>query len=186
MTLALLLALLAAQDGKGSVKGRISPEASVRIVAKLAQTDASKPENVKGEVKLPKGGEFEIAGLPPGTYDLLFELQGDDAKRFKAGRWSEVGVVAGKATEGISYRLTPADSDHMIDEVMLSFEDGVPAAAREKTVADLGCRVKHRGFKDAFVVVDIPDDKSVTEMIDAFRKVKGVKHAERNGISRIK
>lgn len=186
MKLALLALLFSAQEGTGSIRGRVSPEATVRIVAKLAQTDASKPENVKGEAKLEKGGEFEIKGLPPGKYDLLFELQGEDAKRFIAGRWGEIVVEAGKAVEGIGCRLTPAGSDHMIDEVMVSFEDGLPAAAREKAVAGLGCRVKHRAPRDRFVVVDLPDEKSVAEMLEAFRKVPGVTSATRNGISRIK
>lgn len=184
MKCVLLAFLLLAQDGKGSVKGRVSPEARVRVVAKLAQADASKPENVKGEAKLEKGGEFEIQGLAPGKYDLLFELQGEDAKKFVSKYWGEIVVEAGKAVEGVHYRLTPSDADHMIDEVMLTFDGSLPEAQREKAIAGLGCRLKHRSPR--FVVVDIPDDKSVAEMLEAFRKVPGVKSAERNGIARIK
>jgi hypothetical protein len=181
-----LAALALLQDGKGSIKGRVSPEAAVRIVAKLAQTDASKPENVKGEVTLAKGGEFEIKGLPPGKYDLLFELQGEDKKKWIATRWSEIEVEAGKAIEGIGCRLTPVGAPHAVDELILSFKPDAAPAERAKAIADLGCRVKSRGARDRFVVVDLPDDKSVAEMAEAFRKLPVVATADPNGISRIK
>jgi hypothetical protein len=178
--------LLLLQAEPGSIRGRVSPEARVRVVAKLAQTDASKPGGVKGEATLEKGGDFEIAGLAPGNYDLLFELQGDDAKRWIANRWSEIVVRAGAATEGISYRLTPAGSDHLIDEVMLEFEETLPPREQVRAVAGLGCRVKRASPGGRRVVVDIPDDRSVAEMVEAFRKLPGVKLAERNGLARIR
>ena len=185
MELVLALAALL-QDGKGSIQGRVSPEAAVRIVAKFAQTDASKPENVKGEVTLAKGGAFEIKGLPPGKYDLLFQLQGDDKKKFIASTWSEIEVEAGKAVDGIHYRLTPAGAAHLVDELIVSFKADAAPAARAKAIADLGCRVKSKTVGDRFVVVDLPDDRSVAEMAEAFRKLPVVASAEPNGISRIK
>ncbi len=187
MKLALMVLVsgcLSVRQETGWIRGRISPPAALRIVAKLAQTDASKPENVKGEARLEKGGAFEIKGLPPGKYDLLFELQGEDAKRFFARRWSEIVVEAGKAVEGINYRLTPADASQVEDEVVLTFDPAAPAEAREKAIAGLGCRVKQRGARDQYVVVDLPDDKSVAEMVQAFRKLDLVATADPNGISR--
>src|SRR5260221_13131218 len=105
--IAALAGLTPAQDPKatGRISGRISPAGvSVKIVAKLKGTDASQKANVKGEVELPKAGEFAIDKVSPGNYDLLFTLQGEEGKKFIATRWSEVEVEAGRTTAGCNYR----------------------------------------------------------------------------------
>ena len=167
------------QDGR--ISGRIRPAVGVRILAKLKGTDGSKPENVKGEINLPIGGDFTIDRLPAGTYDLLFSVYGDAFGKFTASRWSEIDVEAGKTTSGINYRLTPADQNFMIDEVIVEF-----TATNEEaraSIAALGCRIKDQpaAFKErTFCLVDIPDDKTVDQMVKAFKARPGVVAADPN------
>jgi len=187
MAAALVLGLLVpVQEKTGSITGRVSPEAAVRIVAKLAGTDASIPANVKAEVLLEKGGEFRLEGLPPGTYELLFRLQGEAAKRYFASLWGEIAVEAGKSTDGICYRLTPSDAPHEVDALIVSFKASTPDADCVKAIESLGCRVKRRTPKQPRYVVDLPDDKSVEELIPAFKALTGVEFAEPSRIGRIK
>jgi hypothetical protein len=171
----------------GSVSGKISPKGvEIRIIAKTAGTEHRNPKNVKGDVTLKDGGAFTMRNIPPGKYDLLFFLQGDSKKKYTATRWSEVVVKAGKTTGGINYRLTPINSPHLIDEVLVGFV-GVSDAAARKVLAEAGCTVKDRPLKlgrTTTYTVDIPDDKSVAEMIELLSKKKGVRYAEPNGIMR--
>ncbi len=183
------MASASAADKKGdsgSVSGKISPEdASVRIIAKLAGTEHRVKKNIKGEVTLTKGGAFTIRDLPAGKYDLLFFLQGKSKKKYMATRWSEVVVAEGETTSGINYRLTPVGSAHLIDEVLVAFEGGKDKDAQE-TIQTAGCTVKDRPMKlgkTTVYTVDIPDDKSVQDMVEVFQKTKGVKYAEPNGIA---
>ena len=175
-------------DTTGAISGRISPKGSeIRIVAKLAGTEYRKKGNIKGEVVLKNGGEFSIKGLPPGKYDLLFFLQGASKKKFMASRWSEIHVEAGKTTTGINYRLTPAGSPHLVDEVLVGFT-GVDDKEARTILDKAGCTIKNRPMKlgkTTVYTVDIPDDKSVKQMIVKLTKIKGVKYAEPNGICTI-
>jgi hypothetical protein len=183
----LFLALLVpGQEKTGTITGRVTPEAPVRVVAKLAGTDASVKENVKAEVLLEKGGEFRLPGLAAGKYELLFQLQGEAAKKYVASLLGEIQVEAGKSTDGIFYRLTPAGAPHEVDAVMVSFHASMSDADCAKTIASLGGRVKRRTPKSLRYLVDLPDDKSVEEMIAAFKAVKGVELAEPNGLRRVK
>jgi hypothetical protein len=187
MAAVLVLALLVpVQEKTGTIAGRVSPEASVRVVAKLAGTDASKPENVKAEAKLEKGGEFLLKDLPPGKYELLFQLQGDDARKYVVSLWGEIVVEAGKGVEGIGCRLTPADAPHEVDALMVSFRAGTADADCVRAIESLGCRVKRRTPKQPRYLVDLPDEKSVEELIPAFQALAGVELAEPNFIRRIK
>ena len=183
---ALFGAVAAAAAETGAVSGRISPKgASVRIIAKTAGTEHRIKANVKGEVTLEKGGDFTIKGLPPGKYDLLFFLQGESKKKYTAARWSEVVVKAGETTSGIHCRLTPQGSPHLIDEVIVAFKPTVSDAAARKIIRQAGCTVKDAPLRfggTAAYTVDIPDDKSVAEMIKLFKQKKGVKYVEPNGI----
>lgn len=184
--LALILLLL--QDSKtGTITGRITPEVPIKLILKKEQSDAKNAENVKGEVLLPKGGEFRIENIPPGRYDLLFEIQGDEAKKWHVGYWSDLAVQAGKAIEGINYRLTPADSRHMIDEILVTFKDGISDAEIRKIVEDQRCRIKRRPPKPgkaSFYMIDIPDDTTVEQMVDVFKALPSVTLASKNGLSR--
>lgn len=169
----------------GRITGRISPEANVTIVAKLEGTDSSQPENVKGQVLLERGGPFAIENLPPGTYDLLFTLHGESEKKFIACRWSEVEVREGETTAGINYRLSPAGSEAEVDTVIVGFDPRIGDQAALAMVKALGCTLKDSVLlfdldDAAYFTLDIPDDKSVEEMIAAFRKLKGVKSADPN------
>jgi hypothetical protein len=183
--LAAAVLALAQGGGKGSIQGRISPEVNVRILAVPQGKDYSQPANVKGEVTLEKGGAFEIKGLAPGRYALHFQLKGADVGKYMGKNYGEIDVKAGQATEEIRHRLTPIDATHMIDEVIVTFAEGVGEAARAKTTADLGCRVKERSYVPDVWVVDIPDDRTVEEMVEAFKKAPGVKLVSRNGIARV-
>lgn len=144
-----LLCLLAAcatgpSEIGGTISGRVTPDdASVRIIAKISGTDYEKPGNIKGEVTLTKGGNFQFDDLPPGNYDLLFFLLGESKERYIASSWSEVIVEAGKITEGINYRLTPMQSTFMIDEILVIFINTNDTDARKA--------IKREGFivKDA-------------------------------------
>jgi hypothetical protein len=180
---------LFAQDqakSKGTVSGRISPEdVSVLVIAKVAGTAYEIRENVKGEVLLEKGGEFTIEGLPPGQYDLLFFLKGESQRRYIATRWSEVSVNAGKTTSGINYRLTPRGSPHLIDEVLVGFA-GVSEADARKTIRAAGCIVKDEPLvmdDKTTYVVDIPDDKSVADMIELLGQKPGVEYVTPNAMA---
>lgn len=180
---------LLAQDkpeNTGTISGRISPRnASVRIIAKVAGTSHEIRENVKGQVLLQKGGEFAIKELPPGTYDLLFFLEGASRENYMATRWSEVAVKAGETTSGIDYRLTPRGSPHLIDEVLVGFA-GMSDADARKTIGEAGCIVKDEPLvmddKTAYVV-DIPDDQSVADMIELFGQKPGVEYVVPNAVA---
>lgn len=175
-------------DKTGAIRGRISPKGvSVRIIAKFSGTEYRKKENIKGEVVLKKSGPFIIKNLPPGKYDLLFFLQGESKKKYMATRWSEIHVQAGKTTTGINYRLTPAGSPHLVDEVLVGFA-GVAEEKARKILEKTGCTIKNRPLKlgkTTVYTVDIPDEKSVKQMIARLTKIKGVKYAEPNGICTI-
>lgn len=179
---------LSAEEGTtdtGAISGRISPpDASLRIIAKLAGTAAEVAGNVKGTATIAEDGAFTITGLPPGAHDLLFQLQGAAQKSYIATRWSEVVVQAGETTSGISYRLTPRGSPHLIDEVLVGFAQVSDAEARQAIHA-AGCTVKDAPLELDSVttyVVDIPDERSVAEMIEVFQQDTRVSYAEPNGI----
>ncbi len=173
----------------GAISGRISPKnVSIRIIAKTAGTEHKIKGNIKGEITLAKGGDFTIKGLPPGKYDLLFFLQGDSKKKYIASRWSEVVVQAGKTTSGINYRLTPRGSGHLIDEVLVAFNKDIRATDVLKTILLLGCTIKDTPLKlggTTIYTVDIPDNKSVAQMVKTFKQKRGVAYAEPNGIATI-
>lgn len=194
-------------DGQdtGRISGNISPAVGIKILAKLTGSDASKRENVKGEVLLQHGGAFTIDNLPPGKYDLLFSIWGwgdaagnsqtpriahrwpfmpHHAPAFTASNWFEIDVEAGKTTSGINYRLTPAGMSFLIDEVVVSFTSGSDDA--RATIAALGCRIKSPPSAlpgVTFYLVDIPDDKSVGEMVEAFKAIPAVASASPNYIA---
>jgi len=175
-----------AADQTGAINGRISPkDASIRIIAKTAGTEHRIKRNIKGEVTLAKGGDFTIKGLPPGKYDLLFFLQGKSKKRYTATRWSEVVVQAGQTTSGINYRLTPRGSERLIDEVLVAFNKDISAADALKTICLSGCSIKDKPLKldgTTIYTIDIPDNKSVAEMVKMFKQKRGIAYAEPNGI----
>lgn len=177
----------AADKKKGAISGRISPkDASVRIIAKISGTEYKIKGNIKGKVTLAKGGDFTIKGLPPGKYDLLFFLEGDSKKKYFVTRWSEIVVQPGKTTPGINYRLTPLGSN-LIDEVLVAFKKGTKPEEAQKAIRAAGCIVKDTPLDLGTIIytVDIPDDKSVEEMIKIFKKDKRVAYAEPNGIDAI-
>jgi hypothetical protein len=172
----------------GAISGRISPkDASVRIIAKTTGTEYKIKGNIKGEVTLTKGGDFTIKGLLPDKYDLLFFPQGKSKKIYFATRWSEVIVQSGNTTSGINYRLTPLGSKHLIDEVLVAFKEGTKPEEARKAIRAAGCIVKDTPLDLGTIIytIDIPDDKSIDEMIKVFKKDKRVAYAEPNGISRI-
>ena len=171
----------------GSISGRVLPEdATVRIIAKLSGTNHQKPGTLKAEVTLTRGGNFRFDDLPPGNYDLLFLLQGESKTRYIAFRWSEVIVEAGKITDGIHYRLTPVESDFLIDEILVTFVDTTDRDAR-KAIRKKGFIIKDKPFKvwdnELYYTVDIPDDMAVDEAIQIFQGVKGVSSATPNHLS---
>jgi hypothetical protein len=174
------------ENATGTIRGRISPEdASVLIIAKVAGTAHEIKENVKGEVLLERGGDFAIEGLPPGTYDLLFFLKGESQKKYLSTRWSEVRVTAGKTTSGIDYRLTPRGSPHLIDEVLVGFA-GMSDADARKTIGEAGCIVKDEPLvmdDKTTYIVDIPDDKSVADMLELFGQKPGVEYVVPNAMA---
>ncbi len=176
-------------DNAGAISGRISPEnVSARIIAKTAGTEYKIKKNIKGEVTLTKGGDFSIKGLPAGKYDLLFLLQGDSKKKYFATRWSEVIVQPGKTTSGINYRLTPQGSKHLIDEVLVAFNKDTKVEEVKKTIRLADCVIKDTPLQlgeTTIYTVDIPDNKSVDEMIKVFVKKRGVAYAEPNAIATI-
>jgi len=177
-----------AANDVGAISGRILPkDVSVRIIAKTAGTEYRIKGNIKGEVTLAKGGNFVIKGLPAGKYDLLFFLQGRSKQKYFATRWSEVVVQPGETTSRIDYRLTPIGSEHLIDEVLVAFKEKTQAEEARKVIRAAGCVVKDTPFDLGTMIytVDIPDDKSVAEMIKIFKKDKSVAYAEPNGISTI-
>jgi hypothetical protein len=172
-------------DGAGAISGRISPDASIRIIAKLAGTSHEIKENVKGEVTLTDGGVFTIEGLPPAKYDLLFFVQGASSEMYIASRWSEVVVEAGTITSGINYRLTPQGSTHLIDEIIVVFDNIMSRIEALEILRTMRCTVKDRPGRlpeKTWYLVDIPDDKSVGEMIELFQTQKGVVSASPNHI----
>ncbi len=174
-----------AAEETGAISGRISPrDASVQIIAKTAGTEHRVKGNIKGEVTLTQGGNFTIKGLASGKYDLLFFLQGKSQEKYFTTRWSEIIVQAAKITSGINYRLTPRSSEHLIDEVLVAFKNTKAEDAR-KTISSTGCVIKDTPLqlgKTTIYTVDIPDDKSVDDMIQVFKKKRGVEYAEPNGI----
>jgi hypothetical protein len=175
-----------ADKRSGAISGRIEPkDASVRIIAKVSGSEYKVKGNIKGEVSLTKGGDFTIKGVPPGKYDLLFFLQGESKKKYFATRWSEVVVQAGKTTSGINYRLTPLGSKHLLDEILVAFNEGTKQEEARKAILAAGCIVKDTPIDLGTIVytVDIPDDKSVEEMIKIFKKDKRTAYAEPNGIA---
>lgn len=168
----------------GAISGRVLPEdAMVRVIAKLSGTNHQQPGNLKAEVILAKGGSFRFDGLQPGNYDLLFLLQGESKARYTAFRWSEVIVEAGKTTEGINYRLTPTESNFLIDEILVTFVDTTDSDAR-KAIRKKGFIVKDKPFtvwdNELYYTIDIPDDMTVDEAIQIFRRVEGVSSATPN------
>lgn len=169
----LALLLLLAQD----VAGTISPETPVRLILKKFQTDAAMKENVVGDVLLKEGGAFAFNRVPPGKYDLLIRPE----KEFMGSRW-EILVEKSKPVSGISYRLTPNGSRAMIDEVIVALNPGTDVA---KLVEPLGCKPQTFLFKDR-VLLNIPDDKTVEEMIATLTGKPGVVVASQNGISSIR
>ena len=190
-------------QGTGRISGSISPAVGIKILAKLTGTDASKRDNVKGEVLLQHGGAFTIDNLPPGSYDLLFSIwrgaAGNSqtsriahrrpfirhlAPAFTTSNWFGIDVEAGKTTSGINYRLTPAGMSFLIDEVVVSFTTGSDDA--RAAIAALGCRIKSPPSTlpgVTFYLVDIPDDKSVGEMVEAFKAIPAVASASPNYIA---
>jgi hypothetical protein len=169
----------------GAISGRISPEdVSVRIIAKKAGTEYSIKENISGEVTLRQGGSFTIWNLPPGKYDLLFLVQGQSRDMYMGGRWSEIVIEPGKTVSGINYRLTPVRSEYAIDEVCVTFNKGTKEEEARKVIQSLNCIIKEKHISRGLYIVDIPDDKSVNEMIKAFKKNKEVLYAEPNWILR--
>lgn len=169
----------------GAISGRISPpDATLAIIAKWAGTAAEIAGNVKGTATIEEDGTFTITGLPPGEYDLLFNLQGKAQEAYVATRWSGVVVRAGETTAGITYRLTPQGSPHLIDEVLVGFAQVSDAEARQAIHA-AGGTVKDAPLELDTVttyVVDIPDDRSVADMIAVFQQDTRVNYAEPNGI----
>ena len=178
----------AADKKNGDISGRISPkDASVRIIAKKSGTEYKIKGNIKGEVTLTKGGYFTIKGLPPGKYDLLFFLLEDSKKKYFATRWSEVVVQPGYVTSGINYRLTPLGSKHLIDEILVAFKEGTKPEEARKAIQAAGCIVKDTPLDLGTIIytVDIPDGKSIDEMIKVFKKDRRIAYAEPNGITTI-
>lgn len=177
-----------AVNDAGAISGRVLPaDASVRIAAKTAGSDYEIKGNIKGEVTLTKGGPFSMKGLPPGKYDLLFFLQGASKENYFAKRWSEVVVQAGKTTSGINYRLTPRGSECLIDEILVAFREETKAEEARKLIRAAGCVIKDTPLDLGQIIYtpDIPDDKSVEEMIEVFKKQESVAYAEPNGIAAI-
>ena len=164
------------QAKPGKISGRISPhDVSITIVAKIAGT-SPEGDNVKGVIQLPYGGNFTFDNIPPGKYDLLFYLSGESRYTYFAHRWSEIVVEAGKTTSGINYRLTPQHVDHLIDEVSVEFGKDFPHTEALKIIESLNCKVKDEPLvlDTVYYLVDIPDDRTVDEMIKAFKGKKGV------------
>lgn len=95
-------------------------------------------------------------------------------------------MEAGKITEGIHYRLTPVESDFLIDEILVTFVDTTDSDAR-KAIRKKGFIVKDKPFKvwdnELYYTIDIPDDMTVDEAIQIFRRVKGVSSATPNHLS---
>jgi hypothetical protein len=169
----------------GGISGRISPKGvSVRIIAKKAGTEYGIKENIKGEVTLTQGGSFTIWNVPPGKYDLLFFVQGHARDMYMGGRWSEIVIEPGKTVSGINYRLTPEGSEYAIDEVCVQFHKDTKEEDAPKVIQSLNCIIKDKHYRPGFYTVDIPDDKSVNEMIKAFNKKKEVLYAGPNSILR--
>ncbi len=188
LNLAACSAWAAARPDTGSISGRVSPQGvSVRIIAKLEGTNHRVPENIKGEVVLDKGGAFTIHNLPPGRYDLLFLPQGAAQQEYMQDLWSMIDVEADQTTSGINLRMTPTGSPHMVDEVIVQFRPGTDAEVIARVLSELNCIVKRRPLDlgtGAFYTVDIPDDKTVEEMIQAFQAREEVLSASPNSIYR--
>jgi hypothetical protein len=168
----------------GAISGRIVPTgASIKIIAKTAGT-----EDVKGEVLLPRGGDFIIEKLPAGKYDLLFFLLGDSASKYIATRWSEIIVQPGKIVTGINYRLTPIESDYLLDEIIVAFNKNLNTEEITKLISSERCIVKdtpdNMGEYTSYLI-HIPNDKNVIDMIRLFKDKKGIRFAEHNWIIRM-
>lgn len=172
-------------NDKGSIKGYISPiDVKVKIIAKIAGSvydSEAKPVNEA----IIKDGVFTILSLFPGEYDILFFPQGDTQIKYLANRWSKVVVNANEVTSGINYRLTPIGLSHFIDEVIVDF-GGANKSDAQVIIQKEGCAIKDDPINlenSTTYVVDIPDNKSVKEMIMIFEKYYSVKSCQPNYIT---
>lgn len=179
----------------GSISGRVSTKAHVIVYAVLAGQQLD-PADRTHATELPQGGPFRIANLPAASYHLHIIAQGDDAARFSdlTLAWSDIAVRAGADSGSHSIRLTPADAEAFVDEVLVTFKPDVPVQRAEAVIRSLGCQIKggyptpamaapgERPYS-AFYLLDIPDSKTVQQMVAAFTAIDDVQSVQANDLT---
>lgn len=94
----------------------------------------------------------------------------------------------GESTSGINYRLTPQGSEYMIDEVLVAFSKSMSFENAREVIRSLDCIIKRSPIdldQATLYLVDIPNDKSVEDLITLFTIKSSVLYAEPNGIATV-
>lgn len=176
--------------GNGSISGKVIPANSgikVRAIQNLA---------VIGETTVdPSDGSYVITNLPEGKYALLIIDWGDRGYVYNdeinyhwhSGINETITVIAGKDSPNHDYYLGTEPADYIADEIILIFNYSIPVEKRIEIISSNNCSIKERTEWDDPEVtdtylIDIPDDKTVFEMLGIFRSNPDVNDAQHNFI----
>ena len=91
----------------------------------------------------------------------------------------------GEKARGYGIRLTPAGSDHLVDEVLVGFAAKTSKKDIMAILNATGCRPKAAPIELGETVVytvDIADNLTVEQAINSIKGRPGVKYAEPNGL----
>ena len=124
---ALALAVPAAAQSTGMVKGTVKDEKGQPVDGARISIEFAEGVNRKQETKTNKKGEFVQIGLQPGAYKVTAEKEGVGAKmmetRVRIGATAELNFVLAKGSAG------PTKEDIAKNaELKKTFEDGVAAS----------------------------------------------------------
>jgi len=179
---------------KGSISGKVmgtDQTVKVRAIQNLS---------LVSETTTNSDGNYKIEDLPEGKYGLLFAKEDvvyiyND--QINSSWYTEEGnievnetivVNSGKNSGDYNIDLGPIPSwgtgehpDYGADEVFVLFNDEVPQNKIEALITDYNCSINHK-YESGSYLSDIPDNKTVLEMIRAFKSESIVKFSHPNRI----
>ena len=169
----------------GGVNGSITPnDVQITVTLKTAGKELI-GENIKGSVTLTNGGSFDFSDVPPGKYDLMFTLHEDSRYKYFVDNWSNIVVKPGQITSGVDYRLTSQDTNYLIDEIVVEFPNDIPKDKVISYIEQLNCHLTREPLDllTTFYFLNIPDDKTVDELIEEFKKLPELQSVSRREVS---
>lgn len=153
----------------GSISGRVTPPKAgirVQVIQNLS---------LVAETKTNSDGSYRITNLPEGKYGLLFivdvpdyvyDLGYDYNGEFDGNE--PIIVVANKDSPNNDINLDDKWEDFIADQISIKFRENSSVEEQLSVISKHNCSIIDQGLK-WYYVLNIPDNKTILEMIRLFK-----------------